>query len=375
MNKDLTVTIDAAYAVTEKVRAGIPCIIISSDDKYDWMGTYSNVCITHFADTEEKTHPYAISGNDVRDIDAFLAQNSGNELLVACDAGFSRSPAVAAAILSVYGREDDWIWKSSKYRPNVLVYKTILEYYVPAIPAERLAAANSRTPDGYRYYRKHGKDSVLPDYDNIIERKTSGGTIQYGFAYGNGKSAVMFIKTGGGGNIYGADNRYLKAAAFYREKYDMTVVVSSNPYDGSDALIDAEEVLREHFAENGIREKDTEVLYFGYSDGARLAADYGSGHTLFTSYLLYNLPIEQDETYDLVDKLQEIDSRQTLILAFGEEDESYKIAGYELKNGFSEMEMHILKGAEHSLTTAQAMVLPELFFDRNALRKNGVAER
>ena len=82
----------------------------------------------------------------------------------------------------------------------------------------------------------------------------------------------------------------------------------------------------------------------------------------------------QGETEGLIERLQEIDRRQTLILAFGEEDESYKIAGYELKNGFSEMEMHILKGAEHSLTTAQAMVLPELFFDRNALKKNGVTE-
>ena len=48
-------------------------------------------------------------------------------LLVHCEAGMSRSPAIAAAIDKIY-HGDDSFWFNTK-TPNMLVYRTILEDY------------------------------------------------------------------------------------------------------------------------------------------------------------------------------------------------------------------------------------------------------
>ena len=373
MSREITVTITAVYAAAEKVRAGQPCIIITSDSKHDWMMQYSNVCVVKFADTEVKNHINAIQPGHVRDIASFLEGINSSELIVACDAGQSRSSAAAAAILCLYGCDDGWIWESEKYRPNVLVYKTILEYYEPLVRVDS-KLRSIRVPDAYRYYRKYGEEPILSDYEHIIERNAGNQTIQYGFAYGSRKSHVMFIKTGGGGDIYGADNKYLRAASYIRAQHDMTVIVSSNPYDGSDALADAEDVIKEYIGEKGFSEKEAKIYYFGYSDGARLASDYGMQHGIFTDFLMYNLPIEPDETDEMTARLVEIDREKTLILAFGEEDESYKAAEGSLRSAKSPLELHVVKGAEHTISEDQLLVLPELFFSRAALKENGIEE-
>ncbi len=48
-------------------------------------------------------------------------------LIVHCDAGYSRSPAVAAAISKILTGDDESFFK--RYRPNMWVYRTILEEY------------------------------------------------------------------------------------------------------------------------------------------------------------------------------------------------------------------------------------------------------
>lgn len=48
-------------------------------------------------------------------------------LLVHCEAGMSRSPAIAAAIDKIYHDEDD-VWFNTR-TPNMLVYRTILEHH------------------------------------------------------------------------------------------------------------------------------------------------------------------------------------------------------------------------------------------------------
>lgn len=42
-----------------------------------------------------------------------------------CDAGESRSPAVAAAVCRCYGQDDSHIWKNPQYHPNMLVFQTL----------------------------------------------------------------------------------------------------------------------------------------------------------------------------------------------------------------------------------------------------------
>jgi hypothetical protein len=50
--------------------------------------------------------------------------------LVHCDAGMSRSPAVAAAISKVL-TGDDSAFFGGRYRPNIRVYRTLLEAHDP----------------------------------------------------------------------------------------------------------------------------------------------------------------------------------------------------------------------------------------------------
>ena len=50
-------------------------------------------------------------------------------MIIHCWAGVSRSAAVAAAILKVYTGNDDQIFKSGTYAPNMYVYHKILEGY------------------------------------------------------------------------------------------------------------------------------------------------------------------------------------------------------------------------------------------------------
>jgi predicted protein tyrosine phosphatase len=47
-------------------------------------------------------------------------------VVVNCLAGISRSSGTAAALTVVSGGSDEWIFKSKKYHPNMLVYRTIL---------------------------------------------------------------------------------------------------------------------------------------------------------------------------------------------------------------------------------------------------------
>lgn len=53
-------------------------------------------------------------------------------LLVHCEAGRSRSPAVAAAISKVYAGDDMYWFKY--YTPNMLVYRTIMESAIQKYP-------------------------------------------------------------------------------------------------------------------------------------------------------------------------------------------------------------------------------------------------
>jgi predicted protein tyrosine phosphatase len=51
-------------------------------------------------------------------------------ILVHCDAGVSRSPAIAAGLSkTVFAQDDDWLFK--RYHPNRRVYRCLLNAYAP----------------------------------------------------------------------------------------------------------------------------------------------------------------------------------------------------------------------------------------------------
>jgi predicted protein tyrosine phosphatase len=62
-------------------------------------------------------------------IKRFLKKCNNENLIICCDAGISRSPAVAGAILKYNGFDESIIFNDSKYNPNKyifeLLYKTL----------------------------------------------------------------------------------------------------------------------------------------------------------------------------------------------------------------------------------------------------------
>ena len=69
-----------------------------------------------------------MSENDARRIvDTFLHySNTVSQIIVHCDAGYSRSPAVAAALTKALGESDDQYFGHG-YCPNMHVYNNVLK--------------------------------------------------------------------------------------------------------------------------------------------------------------------------------------------------------------------------------------------------------
>ena len=54
-------------------------------------------------------------------------ENPIDTLYCCCDAGESRSPAVAAAVMRYLGMDDMAIWQNPRYHPNMLVFVMLTE--------------------------------------------------------------------------------------------------------------------------------------------------------------------------------------------------------------------------------------------------------
>ena len=84
-----------------------------------------------FSDIEMPNHPDAMSELQAKQIVDFVHSLDSNieNLIVSCEAGMSRSPAVAAAILYALGEDDMRIWNNSAYSPNTYVYRKVLKAF------------------------------------------------------------------------------------------------------------------------------------------------------------------------------------------------------------------------------------------------------
>lgn len=146
-----------AHSIEHDINEDCHYIIISSGDRYDTLSVRENVCVLHFADTEIATMPDAFSTSDIRIIMAFLdtCNNSDSDVFISCDEGRSRSPAVAAGLLRCSDQNDDYIWKSREYRPNVYVYSLMLRSCCSGEDIEEeLNMLKSVTAEDYRTYRR-----------------------------------------------------------------------------------------------------------------------------------------------------------------------------------------------------------------------------
>lgn len=70
-----------------------------------------------------------MSDEDAEKIADFVERNKNDLIIVHCDAGVSRSSAVAAAILRHYTGNDDRIFDDYSYNPNMWVYFKVLKAF------------------------------------------------------------------------------------------------------------------------------------------------------------------------------------------------------------------------------------------------------
>ena len=112
-------------------------------------------------------------------------------------------------------------------------------------------------------------------------------TIDYGIIKGNNN--ILFIKAGQNGSMRGYEDKYLKIAKSINEKYGSTVICSSNPFDGTNPLDDAMEVIEEYVKDNNF--EDYEIYYMGYSNGGLVGACFGEKYPKIKRMLLVNTPL------------------------------------------------------------------------------------
>ena len=156
MNAEQQIHISPSYSIVGDIQSECGYIIISSGEKYDYLGMWPNVLILHFADTEDQTRYDAITSFDIHKIYKFIEKCAFADVFISCDAGESRSPAVAAGLLVLLGKDDSYIWESDDYRPNTLVFRLLLEMAgcSNTVAKTELTKLECMSPDEYRKNRK-----------------------------------------------------------------------------------------------------------------------------------------------------------------------------------------------------------------------------
>jgi len=88
-----------------------------------------NVAKAMMADVIKEIHVVYFDDKMAKQILDFVKKryDDGNDYVIHCDAGISRSPGVAAALSKIYLNDDNWYFE--RYLPNSLVYTIILKLY------------------------------------------------------------------------------------------------------------------------------------------------------------------------------------------------------------------------------------------------------
>lgn len=84
-----------------------------------------------YIDNKNNIYNIAIDETNAHKIVNFAKMywNKVNTIIVHCGAGVSRSAACAAAISKYFTGSDDFIFDNFKYRPNMMVYRTVLNEF------------------------------------------------------------------------------------------------------------------------------------------------------------------------------------------------------------------------------------------------------
>ena len=125
--KDIKISLNKSV-LPELSEPGIAYILCCSDSNMS-VPESDHILLLHFQDIIDDKRVEAFASEQAEQIVHFWKQICDDEqiecVFVCCDAGMSRSPAIAAALLREQGQNDDCIWSNAEYDPNLLVYRRL----------------------------------------------------------------------------------------------------------------------------------------------------------------------------------------------------------------------------------------------------------
>lgn len=186
------------------------------------------------------------------------------------------------------------------------------------------------------------------EFDINLKRVYYNSVIEYGIIKGN--NTIVLIKPGQDGSLNGYENKYLKIAKDLNEKYNCTVICSSNPYDFKhNPLEDAIDLVKEYALKNDFN--DYEVYYIGNSIGGMLGARYGFQYPEIKKMLLINIPLLKN--CDLIlSGLRKFEGDKVSIV-YGSEDVSVKYIRFFDNVDSKKIKYYIIEGENHNFSNNQ----------------------
>ena len=111
-----------------------------------------------FADITNENDPNCFSLEHGKEIRAFYESlpPSVTDLFIFCDAGESRSTAIAAAILLAGGRSDAPVWSNPFYHPNTFVFGRLCQAFGMKMTEAQIAEKKRQSEDAFRSAMKNG---------------------------------------------------------------------------------------------------------------------------------------------------------------------------------------------------------------------------
>lgn len=121
--------------------------IISSSSKIDTAKLFGIFYVfRQYEDLDYECPGRSFSQMDATAFADFV-KNLEADVLYCCDAGESRSPAVAVAVMRYFGLDDMQVWQNPHYHPNMLVFAMLMDAFNLSISDEEkdyLLYANQR---------------------------------------------------------------------------------------------------------------------------------------------------------------------------------------------------------------------------------------
>lgn len=197
-------------------------------------------------------------------------------------------------------------------------------------------------------------------YDKVFTKEFKDiAAIEYGAIKGN--NTVVFIKVGQDGSIYGYEDKYLKIATNLNNKYGYTVIVASNPFDGTNPLDHDMNVVKNYCKQENI--KRYKVYYMGHSNGARIGLYWGYTQPKIKKMLLINSPLMMN-LHNIKDGLKQCDDKK-IYLVYGKNDPSYVYTTLLDRILNDNVTLDIINRADHHFTNMieEYIQIPEKYFN------------